>query len=157
MTDFREATCRQYEENTCTRGGYCNFMHLRPISKCAALRAAADTLLAWDAGAFITWSTQECLLMQSKNPHHGVMLMGGSTPAGSLKLPRLEAMAGLWSGYIREKLQELVAQQPQLHTPSLPCPATSHHTLFCFDSPPPPTQPATCLALVPGGASVCCS
>ncbi len=33
MTDFREATCRQYEENTCTRGGYCNFMHLRPISK----------------------------------------------------------------------------------------------------------------------------
>jgi splicing factor U2AF subunit len=35
VTDFREATCRQYEENTCTRGGYCNFMHLRPISKCA--------------------------------------------------------------------------------------------------------------------------
>ncbi|KAK9836330.1 hypothetical protein WJX81_006159 [Elliptochloris bilobata] len=33
VTDFREATCRQYEENTCTRGGYCNFMHLRPISK----------------------------------------------------------------------------------------------------------------------------
>ena len=39
VTDFREATCRQYEENTCTRGGYCNFMHLRPISKCAAWRA----------------------------------------------------------------------------------------------------------------------
>lgn len=33
VTDFREATCRQYEENTCSRGGYCNFMHLRPISK----------------------------------------------------------------------------------------------------------------------------
>ena len=33
VTDFREATCRQYEENTCTRGGYCNFMHLRPISR----------------------------------------------------------------------------------------------------------------------------
>jgi splicing factor U2AF subunit len=32
VTDFREATCRQYEENTCTRGGYCNFMHLKPIS-----------------------------------------------------------------------------------------------------------------------------
>jgi len=41
VTDFREATCRQYEENTCTRGGYCNFMHLRPISKCAAPRAPA--------------------------------------------------------------------------------------------------------------------
>lgn len=32
VTDFREATCRQYEENTCNRGGYCNFMHLKPIS-----------------------------------------------------------------------------------------------------------------------------
>lgn len=33
VTDFREATCRQYEENTCNRGGYCNFMHLRKISR----------------------------------------------------------------------------------------------------------------------------
>lgn len=33
VTDFREATCRQYEENTCTRGGYCNFMHLRKIGR----------------------------------------------------------------------------------------------------------------------------
>ncbi|XP_042515416.1 splicing factor U2af small subunit B-like isoform X2 [Macadamia integrifolia] len=31
--DFREATCRQYEENTCNRGGYCNFMHLKKISR----------------------------------------------------------------------------------------------------------------------------
>eukprot|EP00245_Coleochaete_scutata_P003117 TRINITY_DN1445_c0_g2_i1.p1 TRINITY_DN1445_c0_g2~~TRINITY_DN1445_c0_g2_i1.p1 ORF type:complete len:341 (+),score=57.06 TRINITY_DN1445_c0_g2_i1:79-1023(+) len=33
VTDFREATCRQFEENTCNRGGYCNFMHLRRISR----------------------------------------------------------------------------------------------------------------------------
>ncbi|XP_002971319.2 splicing factor U2af small subunit B [Selaginella moellendorffii] len=33
VTDFREATCRQYEENTCNRGGYCNFMHLRRIGR----------------------------------------------------------------------------------------------------------------------------
>ena len=33
VADFREATCRQYEENTCNRGGYCNFMHLKPISR----------------------------------------------------------------------------------------------------------------------------
>ncbi|KAI5666531.1 hypothetical protein M9H77_16384 [Catharanthus roseus] len=32
VTDFREATCRQYDENTCNRGGYCNFMHLKKIS-----------------------------------------------------------------------------------------------------------------------------
>ncbi|PPS13585.1 hypothetical protein GOBAR_AA06984 [Gossypium barbadense] len=33
VTDFREATCRQYDENTCSRGGYCNFMHLKRISR----------------------------------------------------------------------------------------------------------------------------
>ncbi|KAF6248760.1 splicing factor U2af 38 kDa subunit [Scenedesmus sp. NREL 46B-D3] len=33
VTDFRESTCRQYEENTCNRGGYCNFMHIKPISR----------------------------------------------------------------------------------------------------------------------------
>ncbi|KAK3738520.1 hypothetical protein QZH41_012050 [Actinostola sp. cb2023] len=33
VTDFREACCRQYEMGECTRGGFCNFMHLRPISK----------------------------------------------------------------------------------------------------------------------------
>eukprot|EP01025_Chloroclados_australasicus_P040991 TRINITY_DN4317_c0_g1_i4.p2 TRINITY_DN4317_c0_g1~~TRINITY_DN4317_c0_g1_i4.p2 ORF type:complete len:254 (+),score=20.50 TRINITY_DN4317_c0_g1_i4:148-909(+) len=32
VTDFRQATCRQFEEGTCRRGGYCNFMHLKPIS-----------------------------------------------------------------------------------------------------------------------------
>ena len=33
VTDFRESTCRQYEEGTCGRGGYCNFMHVRPVAK----------------------------------------------------------------------------------------------------------------------------
>ncbi|XP_062217279.1 splicing factor U2af small subunit B-like [Phragmites australis] len=33
VTDFREATCRQYEENSCNRGGYCNFMHVKQIGK----------------------------------------------------------------------------------------------------------------------------
>ena len=39
VTDFRESTCRQYEENTCTRGGYCNFMHLRPIKNATLAHA----------------------------------------------------------------------------------------------------------------------
>ncbi|KAK3405853.1 hypothetical protein EUGRSUZ_K02078 [Eucalyptus grandis] len=30
---FYAATCRQYEENVCNRGGYCNFMHLKKISR----------------------------------------------------------------------------------------------------------------------------
>ncbi|KAG8057230.1 hypothetical protein GUJ93_ZPchr0002g24464 [Zizania palustris] len=33
VTDFREATCRQFEENNCNRGGYCNFMHVKEISR----------------------------------------------------------------------------------------------------------------------------
>ncbi|KAF3325544.1 splicing factor U2af small subunit B-like protein [Carex littledalei] len=33
VTDFREATCRQFEENCCNRGGYCNFMHVKQIGK----------------------------------------------------------------------------------------------------------------------------
>ncbi|KMZ69098.1 Splicing factor U2af 38 kDa subunit [Zostera marina] len=33
VTDFREATCRQYEENSCNRGGYCNFMHAKQIGR----------------------------------------------------------------------------------------------------------------------------
>uniref|UniRef100_A0A3P8YTY3 C3H1-type domain-containing protein n=1 Tax=Esox lucius TaxID=8010 RepID=A0A3P8YTY3_ESOLU len=33
VTDFREACCRQYEMGECTRGGFCNFMHLKPTSR----------------------------------------------------------------------------------------------------------------------------
>ncbi|XP_015846773.1 splicing factor U2AF 26 kDa subunit-like [Peromyscus maniculatus bairdii] len=33
VTDFREACCRQYEMGECTRMGFCNFMHLKPISR----------------------------------------------------------------------------------------------------------------------------
>jgi hypothetical protein len=33
VTDFREACCRQYEQSECTRGGFCNFMHIKPVSK----------------------------------------------------------------------------------------------------------------------------
>lgn len=36
VTDFREARCRQFDEGTCTRGPYCNFMHVCEPS--AALR-----------------------------------------------------------------------------------------------------------------------
>merc|ERR1719469_8412 len=33
VSDFREACCRQYETGECTRSGFCNFMHLKPISR----------------------------------------------------------------------------------------------------------------------------
>ena len=31
VTDFREARCRDYDEGGCTRGGFCNFMHVKPV------------------------------------------------------------------------------------------------------------------------------
>ncbi|KAK1259023.1 Splicing factor U2af small subunit B [Acorus gramineus] len=33
VTDFREATCRRFEENSCNRGGYCNFMYVKQIGR----------------------------------------------------------------------------------------------------------------------------
>lgn len=33
VTDFKESRCRQYDEGSCSRGGYCNFMHLKHISR----------------------------------------------------------------------------------------------------------------------------
>ncbi|KJH47635.1 hypothetical protein DICVIV_06294 [Dictyocaulus viviparus] len=32
VTDFRESRCRQHEVITCSKGGFCNFMHLKAIS-----------------------------------------------------------------------------------------------------------------------------
>jgi splicing factor U2AF subunit len=34
VTDFREARCRDFDEDTCSRGGFCNFMHVKPIPPC---------------------------------------------------------------------------------------------------------------------------
>ena len=33
VTNFREACCREYEVDKCTRARFCNFMHLKPISR----------------------------------------------------------------------------------------------------------------------------
>jgi len=31
VTDFREARCRDFDEEACSRGGFCNFLHAKPI------------------------------------------------------------------------------------------------------------------------------
>lgn len=31
VTDFREARCRDYDEEACARGGFCNFLHVKPV------------------------------------------------------------------------------------------------------------------------------
>jgi splicing factor U2AF subunit len=33
VTDFREARCRQFDEEHCARGGFCNFMHLKHVPR----------------------------------------------------------------------------------------------------------------------------
>mmetsp|Transcript_31534 Transcript_31534/g.36786 ORF Transcript_31534/g.36786 Transcript_31534/m.36786 type:complete len:295 (+) Transcript_31534:68-952(+) len=34
VTDFREARCRDFDEEVCSRGGFCNFMHAKPVPPC---------------------------------------------------------------------------------------------------------------------------
>lgn len=31
VTDFKEARCRDYDEESCKRGGFCNFLHAKPV------------------------------------------------------------------------------------------------------------------------------
>eukprot|EP00539_Tryblionella_compressa_P007811 CAMPEP_0178755668 /NCGR_PEP_ID=MMETSP0744-20121128/12848_1 /TAXON_ID=913974 /ORGANISM="Nitzschia punctata, Strain CCMP561" /LENGTH=246 /DNA_ID=CAMNT_0020409727 /DNA_START=24 /DNA_END=765 /DNA_ORIENTATION=- len=31
VTDFREARCRDFDEDVCSRGGFCNFLHVKPV------------------------------------------------------------------------------------------------------------------------------
>ncbi|CAF1302016.1 unnamed protein product [Adineta ricciae] len=38
VTDFKEASCRQYESGACNRSGFCNFMHIKTISSAAKNR-----------------------------------------------------------------------------------------------------------------------
>ena len=33
VTDFREGSCRQHDTKECTRGGFCNFMHLAHVPR----------------------------------------------------------------------------------------------------------------------------
>ena len=33
VTDFLNAKCKQYMDGSCKRGGYCNSMHIKPLSK----------------------------------------------------------------------------------------------------------------------------
>jgi splicing factor U2AF 35 kDa subunit len=33
VTDFNESRCRLFKEGSCDRGGYCNFLHLKHLSK----------------------------------------------------------------------------------------------------------------------------
>eukprot|EP00906_Rhabdomonas_costata_P018469 RCo026970 len=33
VTDFQSACCKDFEESECSRGGLCNFLHLKPVGK----------------------------------------------------------------------------------------------------------------------------
>jgi len=38
VSDFREARCRAFHETRCTRGGFCNFMHIKHVPKAVKRR-----------------------------------------------------------------------------------------------------------------------
>ncbi|KAJ0083861.1 hypothetical protein Patl1_30499 [Pistacia atlantica] len=75
VTDFCEATCRQYEENTCNRGGYCNFMHLKRIGRGVNYLGDTDEGLA-AAGAPIG-------IAAMKSVHMVGMVLAEGTMTGS--------------------------------------------------------------------------
>lgn len=41
VTDFREARCRDFDEGTCSRSGFCNFLHCKPVPD-ALIRSLED-------------------------------------------------------------------------------------------------------------------
>ena len=41
VTDFREARCRDFDEGTCSRSGFCNFLHCKPVPD-ALMRSLED-------------------------------------------------------------------------------------------------------------------
>jgi len=43
VTNFGEARCRQFDMGECSRGGYCNFMHLKKISQELEKKLFGDT------------------------------------------------------------------------------------------------------------------
>lgn len=51
VSDFREARCRQYDEGTCQRGPYCNFIHVR--EPCRDLRRHLLNLYDFTGGKMI--------------------------------------------------------------------------------------------------------
>lgn len=46
VSDFREARCRDYDEDTCSRSGFCNFLHVKPVPP-ALIRSLEDDAIAY--------------------------------------------------------------------------------------------------------------
>lgn len=46
VTDFREARCRDYDEEVCARGGFCNFLHSKPVPMCLIRSLEDDAEMA---------------------------------------------------------------------------------------------------------------
>merc|ERR1719387_2627431 len=42
VTDFREARCRGFHETRCSRGAYCNFVHIKHIPKGVKMRLVRE-------------------------------------------------------------------------------------------------------------------
>lgn len=83
VTDFREACCRQYEMGECTRSGFCNFMHLKPISR--DLRRYGNGIMCVPARAKRIFSRVQFYAKTNKKfPHFNFAIIGLLPPCADI-------------------------------------------------------------------------
>jgi splicing factor U2AF 35 kDa subunit len=78
VVDFREARCRDYDEESCSRGGFCNFLHVKPVPL-PLLRSLEDDAEA-DRRAFMESQQQQ---MHSQQAERSKEKRGSSKRDGS--------------------------------------------------------------------------
>jgi splicing factor U2AF subunit len=70
VTDFRESCCRQNELGECTRGGYCNFMHLVYPSKELKRKLMNAHLLSLKQLSSLHEKSRTSSHKRRSSPHH---------------------------------------------------------------------------------------
>uniref|UniRef100_A0A7S1AMU5 Uncharacterized protein n=1 Tax=Noctiluca scintillans TaxID=2966 RepID=A0A7S1AMU5_NOCSC len=104
VTDFREARCRAFHETRCSRGGYCNFMHIKHVPKAVKRRVVREM---YEEHPEYLGSNGEPGCSNSPNP--------AKRPKRQASEER-RAMIAEWN-------RELAAEQPSLTAlPALPAP-----------------------------------
>jgi splicing factor U2AF 35 kDa subunit len=69
VTDFREARCRDYDEDVCSRAGFCNFLHVKPVPP-ALIRSLEEDTIAYRRMLAQEKEDERRLLKNKKSSSH---------------------------------------------------------------------------------------